>query len=66
MTEIEIPGVPEEDEKAGGITALHHHLRKLILEGVYPFRTLLANDTRNRREIMQPSGVAKQDATPSA
>ncbi len=30
------------------------------------WQTLLANDTRNRREIMQPSGVAKQDTTPSA
>ena len=36
MTEIETPGVPEEDEKAGGITTLHSRLRQLILEGVYP------------------------------
>ena len=36
MTEIETPGVPAEDERAGGITTLHHRLRQLILEGVYP------------------------------
>ncbi len=54
MTEIETAGVPEEDEKAGGITALHHHLRKLILEGVYPPGARLAE-----RELAQTFGVSR-------
>ncbi len=54
MTEIETPGVPEEDEKAGGITTLHHHLRKLILEGVYPPGARLSE-----RELAQTLGVSR-------
>src|SRR6266516_3385162 len=54
MTEIETAGVPEEDEKAGGITALHHHLRKLILEGVYLPGARLAE-----RELAQTFGVSR-------
>jgi hypothetical protein len=33
---------------------------------VAPFRTLLANDTGNRMEIMQPPDFATKDAMPSA
>ena len=54
MTEFETPGVPKEDEKAGGITTLHHHLRKLILEGVYPPGTRLSE-----RELAQTLGVSR-------
>ncbi len=54
MTEIETAGVPEEDEKAGGITTLHHHLRKLILEGVYPPGARLSE-----RELAQTLGVSR-------
>jgi DNA-binding GntR family transcriptional regulator len=54
MTEIETAGVPEEDEKAGGITTLHHHLRKLILEGVYPPGARLSE-----RELAQALGVSR-------
>ena len=54
MTEIEIPGVPEEDEQAGGITSLHHRLRKLILDGVYPPGVRLAE-----RELAQTLGVSR-------
>jgi DNA-binding GntR family transcriptional regulator len=54
MTEIETPGVPEEDEQAGGITTLHHRLRNLILEGVYPPGARLAE-----RELAQTFGVSR-------
>jgi DNA-binding GntR family transcriptional regulator len=54
MTEIEIPGVPEEDEKAGGITVLHDRLRRLILDGVYPPGTRLSE-----RELAQTLGVSR-------
>src|SRR6266516_3677469 len=54
MTEIETAGMPEEDEKAGGITALHHHLRKLLLDGVYPPGARLAE-----RELAQTLGVSR-------
>ena len=55
MTEIEeTPGVPEEDEKAGGITTLHHHLRQLILDGVYPPGARLSE-----RELAQTLGVSR-------
>jgi DNA-binding GntR family transcriptional regulator len=54
MTEIETPGVPEGDEKAGGITTLHNRLRKLILDGVYPPGALLPE-----RELAQTLGVSR-------
>jgi DNA-binding GntR family transcriptional regulator len=54
MTEIETPGAPEEDEQAGGITALHHRLRKLILDGAYPPGTRLAE-----RDLAQTLGVSR-------
>ena len=54
MTEIETPGVPEEDEKTGGITALHDRLRKLILDGVYPPGALLPE-----RELAHALGVSR-------
>jgi DNA-binding GntR family transcriptional regulator len=54
MTEIETPGVPEEDEKAGGITTLHNHLRKLILDGVYPPGARLSE-----RDLAQTLGVSR-------
>jgi DNA-binding GntR family transcriptional regulator len=54
MTELETPGAPEEDEKVGGITTLHHQLRKLILAGVYPPGARLAE-----RELAQTFGVSR-------
>ena len=54
MTEIETAGVPEEDEKAGGITALHNRLRRLILDGVYPPGARLSE-----REFAQTFGVSR-------
>jgi DNA-binding GntR family transcriptional regulator len=54
MTEIETPGVPEEDEQAGGITTLHNRLRKLILDGVYPPGARLAE-----RELAHTLGVSR-------
>ena len=54
MTEIETPGAPEEDEKAGGITTLHHRLRQLILEGVYPPGARLSE-----RELAHTLGVSR-------
>ena len=40
--------------KAGGITTLHHRLRKLILEGVYPPGARLSE-----RELAQTLGVSR-------
>ena len=37
-----------------------------ICSKIQPTKTLLANDIRNRREIMQPFDVAKQDVRPDA
>ena len=54
MTEIETPGVPEVDEKAGGITTLHQQLRQLILDGVYPPGARLSE-----RELAQTFGVSR-------
>ena len=54
MTEIETPGVPEEDEKVGGITTLHNCLRKLILDGVYPPGARLPE-----RELAHALGVSR-------
>jgi DNA-binding GntR family transcriptional regulator len=54
MTEMETPAVPEEDEQAGGITALHHRLRQLILEGVYPPGARLSE-----RDLAQTLGVSR-------
>jgi DNA-binding GntR family transcriptional regulator len=54
MTEIEIPGAPEEDEQAGGITSLHHRLRQLILDGVYPPGAKLSE-----RDLAQTLGVSR-------
>ena len=54
MTEIETPGVPEEDEKAGGITTLHARLRQLILDGVYPPGARLSE-----RDLAQTFGVSR-------
>jgi DNA-binding GntR family transcriptional regulator len=54
MTEIETPGVPEEDQEAGGIATLHHRLRNLILEGVYPPGARLSE-----RELAQTFGVSR-------
>jgi DNA-binding GntR family transcriptional regulator len=54
MTEIEIPGAPEGDEQAGGITTLHHRLRKLILDGVYPPGSRLSE-----RELAHTLGVSR-------
>jgi len=54
MTEIETPGVPEEDEQAGGITTLHHRLRNLILESVYPPGAWLSE-----RDLAQTFGVSR-------
>ena len=54
MTEIEILGAPEEDEQAGGITTLHHRLRNLILEGVYPPGARLSE-----RELAKTFGVSR-------
>ncbi len=54
MTEIETAGVPEEDEKAGGITVLHDRLRQLILDGVYPPGSRLSE-----RELAQTLGVSR-------
>ena len=38
-----------------------------VREGVAPaaYKTLLANESRNRKKIRQPPDRAKQDATPS-
>lgn len=54
MSEIEITGVPEEDEQARGIKTLHHRLRKLILDGVYPPGARLSE-----RELAQTFGVSR-------
>ena len=54
MTEIETPGVSEEDERAGGITALHHRLRQLILDGICPPGARLSE-----RELAQRLGVSR-------
>ena len=54
MTELEAPDVPAEDEKAGGITTLHHRLRKLILDGVYPPGARLSE-----RELAHTLGVSR-------
>jgi DNA-binding GntR family transcriptional regulator len=54
MTEFEIQEVPEEDEKAGGITALHNRLRQLILDGVYPPGARLSE-----RELAHTLGVSR-------
>lgn len=54
MTEIEAPGVPEEEKNAGGITTLHHRLRQLILEGVYPPGAKLSE-----RDLAQALGVSR-------
>ncbi len=54
MTEIKTPGVPAEDENAGGITALHHRLRQLILEGVYPPGAKLSE-----RDLARTLGVSR-------
>jgi DNA-binding GntR family transcriptional regulator len=54
MTEIETPGVPEEDEQAGGIMTLHNRLRQLILDGVYPPGARLAE-----RELAHTFGVSR-------
>lgn len=55
MAEVETQGVSEEGEQAGGgITALHHHLRKLILDGVYPPDARLSE-----RELAQTLGVSR-------
>ena len=54
MTEIETPGVPEEDGQAGGVTMLHDRLRRLILEGVYPPGARLSE-----RELAQTLGVSR-------
>jgi DNA-binding GntR family transcriptional regulator len=54
MTEIETPGVPEEEEQAGGITTLHHRLRNLILEGVYPPGARLSE-----RDLAKTFGVSR-------
>jgi DNA-binding GntR family transcriptional regulator len=54
MTEIETPEVPEEDEQAGGITTLHHRLRNLILEGVYPPGARLSE-----RDLARTLGVSR-------
>ncbi|GHO58648.1 GntR family transcriptional regulator [Ktedonobacter robiniae] len=54
MTEIETPGMPEEDEKTGGITMLHNRLRKLILDGVYPPGARLSE-----RELAHTLGVSR-------
>ncbi len=54
MTEIETPGVPEEEEQAGGITTLHHRLRNLILEGVYSPGARLAE-----RDLAKTFGVSR-------
>jgi DNA-binding GntR family transcriptional regulator len=54
MTEIETPGAPEEGEKAGGITTLHHRLRQLILGGVYPPGAKLSE-----RELARVLGVSR-------
>jgi DNA-binding GntR family transcriptional regulator len=54
MTEIETPGVLEEDEQGGGTTTLHHRLRKLIVEGVYPPGARLSE-----RDLAQSFGVSR-------
>jgi DNA-binding GntR family transcriptional regulator len=54
MTEIDTAEVPEEDEKAGGITVLHDRLRQLILDGVYPPGSRLSE-----RELAQTLGVSR-------
>jgi DNA-binding GntR family transcriptional regulator len=54
MTEIETSAVPEEEEQAGGITTLHHRLRNLILEGVYPPGARLSE-----RDLAQTLGVSR-------
>ena len=54
MTELEAPGVPADEEKAGGITALHSHLRQQILEGVYPPGARLSE-----RDLAQTLGVSR-------
>jgi DNA-binding GntR family transcriptional regulator len=54
MTEIETSAVPEEVERAGGITTLHHRLRKLILDGVYPPGARLSE-----RDLAQTLGVSR-------
>ncbi|HLH62964.1 MAG TPA: GntR family transcriptional regulator [Ktedonobacteraceae bacterium] len=54
MTETETPGVPGEDEQAGGSTALHHRLRQLILDGVYPPGARLPE-----RDLAQALGVSR-------
>jgi DNA-binding GntR family transcriptional regulator len=54
MTEFENPGVPGEEEQAGGITTLHARLRQLILEGVYPPGARLSE-----RDLAQTFGVSR-------
>jgi DNA-binding GntR family transcriptional regulator len=54
MTELETPGASEVDEQAGGITTLHHRLRTLILEGVYPPGARLSE-----RNLAQTLGVSR-------
>jgi DNA-binding GntR family transcriptional regulator len=54
MAELEAPGVPTDDEKAGGVTMLHERLRRLILDGVYPPGTRLSE-----RELAQTFGVSR-------
>jgi DNA-binding GntR family transcriptional regulator len=54
MTEIEPAGVAGEDEPAGGSTTLHHRLRQLILDGVYPPGTRLSE-----RELAHRLGVSR-------
>jgi DNA-binding GntR family transcriptional regulator len=54
MTENETTGMPEEDEKAGGITVLYNRLRKLILDGVYPPGSRLVE-----RDLAQSLGVSR-------
>jgi DNA-binding GntR family transcriptional regulator len=54
MAEIETSAVPEGDEQTGGITTLHHRLRNLILEGVYPPGARLSE-----RELAQTFGVSR-------
>ncbi|GAC1566098.1 MAG: hypothetical protein NVS2B2_38370 [Ktedonobacteraceae bacterium] len=56
------------EKHADGYVAYQLGLKGVVVgEGdTYAFRTLLANDTRNRRAIMQSSEGAKQDAMPGA
>ena len=54
MTELEVPGAPADDEKAGGVTMLHDRLRKLILDGIYPPGARLSE-----RELAQTLGVSR-------